>query len=169
MRWRVVPNYNSYIVSDSGIIVSNKTHRVLKQSNNRKGKGYLQVKLYNHNSHKQFYVHRLVAMVFLPKSNLSDIDHKDGNVKNNSVNNLEYVTHLENQQRAVKNGQYPTSNTSSEQKIKLTNIETLETVIFSSETKLSHWLGFNDNYISCKLRRKQNIINNKFKIERVEV
>lgn len=40
-------------------------------------------------------VHRLVAEAFLGKSHL-DVNHKDGNKSNNSIKNLEFISHLEN-------------------------------------------------------------------------
>lgn len=45
----------------------------------------------------RFYVHRLVAEYFLPKEEGKDIvNHKDGNKRNNQVENLEWVSSSEN-------------------------------------------------------------------------
>lgn len=52
---------------------------------------------------KMVLVHRLVAELFLGKSDLT-IDHIDGNKLNNAVSNLEYVTRKENLSRGWKNG-----------------------------------------------------------------
>lgn len=67
--------------------------------------GYLQVTLSNGKWHKKKrYVHRLVANAFLINSdNLSDVNHIDGNKRNNSVNNLEWCTHQRNAKHAVQN------------------------------------------------------------------
>ena len=52
-------------------------------------------------------VHKYVAKLFIPNpNNLPEIDHLDGNRMNPSVDNLEWVTHEENIQRAHKKGSY---------------------------------------------------------------
>lgn len=63
-----------------------------------KNNGYEQIDLYdlNHNR-KKYYVHRLVAQVFIPNpENKPEVNHKDGDISNNNVNNLEWVTSFEN-------------------------------------------------------------------------
>jgi len=46
---------------------------------------------------KLFYVHRLVADHFIPNpDNLPEVNHKDWNIDNNHVSNLEWITLLDN-------------------------------------------------------------------------
>ena len=53
----------------------------------------------------RFYVHRLVASAFIPNPrNLPEVNHIDGNKKNNSFENLEWVTHADNVLHARKTG-----------------------------------------------------------------
>lgn len=50
-------------------------------------------------------VHRLVADAFIEnKQKKHEVNHIDGNKQNNQVSNLEYATHSENMQHAVKTG-----------------------------------------------------------------
>ena len=49
-------------------------------------------------------VHRLVASAFLISNGKPCVNHIDGNKKNNTVKNLEWVTHSENVLHAIKNG-----------------------------------------------------------------
>ena len=59
--------------------------------------GYLLVSLYDSKHQRIDAVHRLVARAFVPNPNkLSQVNHKDGNKKNNCVENLEWVTVQEN-------------------------------------------------------------------------
>lgn len=70
--------------------------------------GYLKVNLYDAFGHcKKKYVHRLVAEAFLPNpENKPNVNHIDCDVKNNSVENLEWCTQSENIRHAVKLGRY---------------------------------------------------------------
>lgn len=67
-------------------------------------KGYFTVSLYDYdNKKKTFMIHQIVARTFLGDNaccsscgNTFEINHKDRNKKNNRLDNLEYVTHIEN-------------------------------------------------------------------------
>lgn len=98
--FRRVPSFPGTNKIPSTRIVHEK---VLKQSPiSSKGK-YFTVKL----SGKKYLVHRLIAEAFIPNpENKPYINHKDSNRHNNSIDNLEWVTHYENIQHAWNNGAY---------------------------------------------------------------
>lgn len=89
-----------YMVDKNGNVYSHWSKRLLKAGDN--GIGYLQVALSARDKHGKIVVrfkkiHRLVAMAFIPNpENYTDVNHKDGNKKNNHVSNLEWCTHSEN-------------------------------------------------------------------------
>ena len=58
--------------------------------------GYCFVTLSKNGKNEQILLHRLVMKTFVGNSKL-EVNHKDGNKENNNINNLEYVTHSENQ------------------------------------------------------------------------
>lgn len=79
---------------------------ILKQYQNESG--YLKVNLYDENGKcKKLYVHRVVATAFIPNpENKPNVNHKDVNVKNNDVSNLEWCTQSENILYAVHLGRH---------------------------------------------------------------
>ena len=57
------------------------------------GHGYKSVHLTVSRKTKDFYIHRLVAMAFIPNPDgLPEVNHKDENTSNNCVDNLEWCT-----------------------------------------------------------------------------
>lgn len=67
--------------------------------------GYEIVTIYVDSKRKDFKVHRLVAMAFIPNpKNKPEVNHKDSNPMNNNVNNLEWATNLENIRWSWSNG-----------------------------------------------------------------
>ncbi len=91
--WRVIEDYEDYEVSNLGRV--RRSNKILK--NRVSGKGYLSICTSVNSSTKNHYVHRLVANAFLQKENeYQVVNHKDGNKKNNVVDNLEYVSQSEN-------------------------------------------------------------------------
>lgn len=70
-------------------------------------RGYNQVRLKKDGKSYYFQVHRLVAIEFIDdtKQNLQ-VNHIDGNKKNNNLDNLEWVTPSENIQHALKIGRF---------------------------------------------------------------
>lgn len=62
--------------------------------------GYLRVQLCN----QDYYIHRLVCNNFIrPLKPKEEINHIDGNKKNNRLDNLEIVSRIENQNHAIDN------------------------------------------------------------------
>ncbi len=103
-QWRPIPGY-PYEASSLGNIRNAKTLRVLKHlPDNRKGHGYARVAIAINGFSKFFTIHRLVAAAFIgPYPDGLEIDHLDGDRRNNRPENLEYVTKAENRRRSRHN------------------------------------------------------------------
>lgn len=68
-----------------------KTQRIMKQFKNTWG--YLCVGLCKNGKSKHYQVHRLVAIAFIENpENFPQVNHKDENISNNNVNNLEWCS-----------------------------------------------------------------------------
>lgn len=127
----------NYACNNSGIIINCRTGRRISSTINRKG--YLQVCLSNR---KTYAIHRIVAICFLPNSDLSlEVNHKDGNKLNNSVSNLEWCTKSDNIAHAVANDLWKTD----KQKAAAIGERNTQNVLSESEVLLIRELH-NDGY-----------------------
>lgn len=95
-----------FLISNYGNIYSLKSQKILKQTLN-KSTGYYAacVSLGSRNNRKLIKTHIAVALNFVEgyKRELV-VNHKDGNKRNNSADNLEWVTHKQNSIHASENG-----------------------------------------------------------------
>lgn len=93
---------NAYLVSNFGRIFSLKSNKLLKQTD--RGNGYLCVSLMINRKKKTFDVHRLVAEAWLPNpDNLSDVNHKNEDKTDNRLENLEWLSCIDNQNYGTRN------------------------------------------------------------------
>ncbi len=100
-EWRTIKDFPNYQVSSLGRIKNIKTNRLLKPFKN-KTSGYYYINVVNSRGRKCYRVHRLVAKHFINNElNLSDVNHIDENKANNSINNLEWVSHIDNIQHGT--------------------------------------------------------------------
>lgn len=105
--WRAVVGFEGrYEVSSAGRVWSLVTKRLLRPGPT--SRGYLSVQLYydcKPKRSKSFCVHDLVTSAFFgPKPPGYQVDHCDANKRNNRIENLDYVTCLENNRRAIAMG-----------------------------------------------------------------
>ena len=111
--WCPINGYEGlYGVSDQGRVKSLKfgKERILKPV--LTPKGYLQVNLYKNGEMKTYRIHRLVAQTFiLNPQNLTDVNQKDENKENNSVQNLEWCDRKYNTNYGTRNQRVSEKNT----------------------------------------------------------
>ena len=115
--FKTIEGFEDYQVSNAGRVISNKHGRNKFLKPQKDALGYFHVRLYpedhrygayekpkyNYKRPKLEKVHRLVALMFLPKPDKQgtwEVNHMDGNKSNNDVTNLEWVTRQENLQHS---------------------------------------------------------------------
>ena len=93
--WKPYPELDKYLVSNTGEVKHKRTNRILQGS---KVNGYRFVNLNRDDDTKRnCLIHRLVAETFLENPEKKPVvNHKDTNILNNHVSNLEWVTYKEN-------------------------------------------------------------------------
>lgn len=135
--------------------------------------GYLQVRLYKNNFQFNLYVHRLLAIAFIPNpNNLPEVNHKDGNRLNNSLDNLEWVTRVENMQHAIDSGLRTYSNRMTEAEF----MNCLQEVIDGCSYKdlVERGVPYKVPFLSTKLRKLakkaglEHLLNESLRQQKVE-
>lgn len=92
--WCPIKGYGGlYQVSDQGRVRSLKFGKELILKSARDKGGYLMVAICKNGEQKTYRIHRLVAQTFIPNpDNLPEVNHKDEDKTNNSVQNLEWCS-----------------------------------------------------------------------------
>lgn len=142
--WRDIPNTNGqYKASNDGKVMTVKTGRILAPIID--ARGYERVCLFKADRERRYKVHRLIANTFLPNpEGKQQVNHKDGNKRNNCVDNLEWVTNEENLRHAIANGLrdgHKRYCNSKKKRIIATNIESGEEIVFESILSASRAIG----------------------------
>ena len=103
--WIPIQSENGlFSISRCARIKNNTTGKILKQSVNKTGYYQIVTKIGGRNGRNRlFRVHREYAIAFIPNPHgLPQVNHKDGNKLNNSIDNLEWCTAAYNTQHAHK-------------------------------------------------------------------
>ena len=86
-----------YQISSKGRVKSlkcNKT-KILKNSERSDGRSYIKLKLSDTSKRKHYFIHQLVAKAFINNPDkYQEVLHRDGNRKNNKVENLCWMSHF---------------------------------------------------------------------------
>lgn len=96
---------NEYLLYEDGRLYSNKRNKFLTPSETSRNKNYLAFGLNIKGIPHLYYLHRLLGEAFIPNpNNYPQINHLDGNTRNNNVNNLEWCTASHNVRHSYDTG-----------------------------------------------------------------
>lgn len=163
-KWKTVPNTGGRLqISSHGRVRSflrNKEAGTILRATEDK-KGYLRLKVTLDRERRYYKVHRLVANAFLPNpKGLPQVNHIDGDKRNNRVDNLEWVTNSDNAAHAIKarlwSNVFAASARTNERRktpIVATNSATGEQIRFESVGAAERY--FNNRHISDVLNGKR--------------
>ena len=162
----IIKGFENYTVDVDGTIINTITGNIKKPTSNHSGKGYLYVDLYNKGKKGRFFIHRLVAQAFIPNpQNKPYINHKDGNPKNNCIDNLEWCTPFENVEHASKiiktMSQYKVANERRQKSVIMIDKNNLSVVAkFNSINEAARYTHiYSSNIIAC-LKGRQSYTKN---------
>lgn len=160
-RWKLIPGYEGYQVSDLGRVRSlnyNRTGKVRLLNPLFVSSGYYQVILFKDKKKKQLYIHRLVVTAFrgpIPPGMV--VNHINEIKTDNRLSNLEICT-------VAQNNNYGTRNERLSKELQLTNTKTFAKYTFSSSCEASAFFSYKRKNtvgtLICKARQRgQNFIN----------
>ena len=123
--------------------------RILKEKNPN-GRD-IRVSLWKDKKERSYLVHQLVGEAFIENpNNFNQINHLDGNPRNNHVDNLEWCSPKENVNHAFDNNLMGTN-----KRIILRNVNNGELKEFGSMSKASEYLGAKNSYVSWLVKNKK--------------
>jgi hypothetical protein len=102
-EWSYISGFPNYAISTHGRVWSSRLGNYLRDYPTNHGHRYVDLSRFGEKQRR--YVHRLVAIAFLPNPDrLPAVRHKDDDPIYNHVSNLEWGTQLDNIHDAINNG-----------------------------------------------------------------
>ena len=171
--WKDIPDAPGYQVSSLGRVKS--LARIIMRKNgrgmplseqiisiNKSTHGYYKVSLYIGAKRTTYYVHSLVMKTFIgPCPEGFEINHKEGNKKDNRVVMLEYITHRENIKHAYTSGLFSKVKRKPSTKLTLeeiNQIKSLKSILSGNDISKLYNVGSSTVYaILNNINWKENI------------
>lgn len=104
----IAKEFHGFHVLSDGTVINKAGKKISTRIN---CDGYTTIAFYADGKYWRGALHRLLAICFIPNpENKPQVNHIDCNKQNNSLDNLEWATQLENMRHAYKNNLIPPSN-----------------------------------------------------------
>ncbi len=165
--WKDIADYEGlYQVSNYGNVrrISRYGRKWVRNCKCKKTRdGYFESTLVKNSKPKSIRTHRLVAIAFCENPhNKKEVNHIDGNKRNNRADNLEWVTSSENQKHAYKLGLQKVSGgaLSNRKKVKCLELD----IVTDSLTEMQRQLCARGLTKATRINRFSEVMNNGEKI-----
>lgn len=101
-KFRVLDLFSGYSISEGGTVTNRHGRAIAHQISKN---GYVRVEIWCAGKGKKYLLHRLLAQAFIPNpTGLPQVNHIDGDKRNNTIGNLEWSTQSDNQLHAYRTG-----------------------------------------------------------------
>lgn len=98
--FKVIEEFPNYKISNLGNIINSKGEK-LSIGKRKSNSGYIQVRLCNKGKYYYRYIHKLIAVTFIPNpNNYRTVNHINGNKLDNTITNLEWASDAQQQRHA---------------------------------------------------------------------
>lgn len=149
--WKYIEGSDNAYISTLGHIQRNGKDVIPVED----AEGYLRANV----GKKRDRVHRYVALAFIPNPQHKPyVNHIDGNKKNNSVNNLEWVTAKENSEHASRTGLL-SHDTGRKGAILAVNKKTGQSCVFLNQAHVAKVIGATDSEVNKCIKGKRKTVH----------
>ena len=101
---KIMTGYPNYIITKDGRVYNSQRNKYLIPAKHENG--YMALGLSNGKKRTSYLIHGLVALLFLENpNNYTEVNHKDGDKSNNTIENLEWISRSDNMKHMFKNRQ----------------------------------------------------------------
>lgn len=155
---KTIPGLEKYGITEAGEIFNLETGRRIKTFLGKNG--YETAQFTYEKRHHMRLVHRLIAEAYIPNPEQKPcINHRDGNKRNNRIENLEWCTYRENTEHAAKTlkvlTQYQTANQRRRKAVQGIYPDGSKTEVYSSIREASEATGADSRNLSKVLNGKR--------------
>lgn len=161
-QWKLVKDHPQYRIGTSGRFQSNKRGEWRDMKTSPDGGGYLQAFMSENGQRYVRKVHKIMQDAFFePDPERPEINHKNGNKRDNRLENLEQCSHLENMEHACVTGLFVRPEDAGKPKRRVKIIETGE--VFDSVSDCARAIGgYVSNVDNCLAGRRHTCMGYRF-------